>query len=170
MLKKIYIDLSEKSVENAIRQVRILKDNLQPAMTQLVHYLAERGVEIAKANLVWLPAYYTGSLYESITFVQDEKGATITAGEGLGSAAEDGCSYAWFVEYGTGIFGADIHEHGFAGWSYVNPNDGKWHHTFGMPARPFMHNTYEELIEEAKRNGGKVLAEYLQSVSGLARG
>lgn len=166
VLKKIYMDLSPESIEKAIAQVNAIRDHLQPAMTQLVHYLAEKGVEIAKAHLIFFddPAYYTGSLSESITYVQDEKGATVTAGEGLGSGADDGCSYAWFVEYGTGVFGADINGHGLAGWSYVNPNDGRWHHTIGMPARPFMHNTYEDLIAEAQTAGGKVLAEYLQSI------
>ena len=67
------------------------------------------------------------------------------------------CDWAAFVEFGTGVVGKsnphpdtglanwkyDTNNHGEAGWWYFN--DGEWHWTKGMPSRPFMYETAQEL-------------------------
>ena len=161
-IKKISMDLSPESIDHAIAEVNLIRNSLHPAMMHLISKLAEKGVEIARAELIFFddPAYYTGTLSESVMFKMHEDGATISAGEGAISGYGD-TSYAVMVEYGTGVYGADINGHGWEGWTYLNPNDGKWHHTVGMPARPFMHNTLVDLEEEARSVGGRIVAEYL---------
>ena len=163
VIRQIPMTLDERSVSRAMRIINSIRNKLNPAMKHLVSDLAEKGVEIARADLLAFdrPAYYTGQLYDSIRTepINGGKDAKITAGEGL--ETDIGVSYALLVEYGTGIYGEDVNGHGIAGWNYFNERDGRWHHTVGMPARPFMHNTYERLLEEAQENGGKVIAEYL---------
>ena len=178
LIKNIQMTLDPASIEKAIREVHLIQDKLQPAMMYLIGKLAEKGVEIAKAELIFFenPAYDTGALSNSIKFRYDDDmaGATITAGEGLGCGPADyDISYAFFVEYGTGIYGADVNGHGLNGWWYPSPN-GWWTpktgdykgrsmaHTVGMPPRPFMQNTYAHLIEEAEKSGGRIVAEYLR--------
>lgn len=175
LLKKIDVELTEKSIERAIRIVEDIEYRLSPAMMHLIEKLAEKGVEIAKANLIFFvhgfsgsdlsegvnefAAYSTGRLSESIHYTMESDGATITAGEG--AIGGDGqTSYAMYVEFGTGAYGDNPGNHP-NGWYYFNRDDGRWHHTYGMIPRPFMHNTYEELIQEVEANGGRIVAEYL---------
>ena len=158
------MDLSPGSIENAIREVKHIQENLKPAMMHLISYLAEKGVEVARAELIFFedPAYYTGELSESIR--------SDTTKDGVGSVIAD-CEYAIYVEYGTGYYFDDGNEdgigrsgkpmHSMTGWYYLNKKDGKVYHTYGMPARPFMHNTLLDLEEEAKAVGGRIIAEYL---------
>lgn len=174
VLKSIRMTLDPESIENAISEVNRFRDRLQPAMVHLIDRLAEKGVEIAKAELIFFddPAYRTGALSESVKFEHVDGAAVITAGEGLMDGYGQG-SYAIYVEYGTGIYGADLNEHGLAGWWYPapwgwwTPTTGKhagetmaW--TQGMPPRPFMANTLLDLKEEARVNGGRIVAEYLR--------
>lgn len=164
-IRKIQMDLSPGSIENAIREVKHIQEKLKPAMMYLISHLAEKGVEIARAELIFFedPAYYTGELSESIRGVVNK--------DGTGTIIAD-CDYAIYVEYGTGEFFDDGNEDGVGrsgkpmhymnGWFYFNERDGKFHGTTGMPPRPFMHNTLMDLEEEAKAAGGRIIAEYLR--------
>lgn len=177
LIKRIPMELTHESINNAIKIVNDIRDKLHPAMMHLIGQLAEKGVEIAKTNLIFFvhgysgsdvsegvnefAAYTTGRLSDSIHFTYDDdgKGATITAGEG--AIGGDGkTSYAMFVEYGTGAYGDNPGRHP-NGWYYFNKDDGRWHHTYGMIPRPFMQNTYASLEEEVKALGGRIIAEYL---------
>lgn len=127
--------------------------------------LAEKGVEIAKAEIISLDAVFTSELLESI---HSEK-----TGSGIWAVIA-GTNHCAFVEFGMGQVGQsspypyefpdgvswaynsgrtirqameDIVIHGStfvkAGeyyWTYIG-KDGKLHITKGMPSRPFMHNT-----------------------------
>lgn len=173
VLKKIEMTLDEASVERAIREVEHFRDVLKPAMECLIRYLGEKGIEIARAELIFFdqPAYDTGDLSRSIKFrlVEGTGEGVLTAGEGLQDGYNPPQSYAMYVEYGTGVYGADLNNHGPAGWLYEAPfgwikgrNGRMYAWTMGMPARPFMQNTYNDLIEEAKVAGGRVIAEYIR--------
>lgn len=166
VIKHIDMTLDPDSIDRAIRQIETIRSLLYPAMMDYIGKLAEKGVEIAKAELIFFdkPAYDLGLLSESVRYEMHEHGATIVAGEGLESGYP-GQSYAMFVEHGTGVFGADLNDHGWEGWTYFNPRIGKFVHTVGMPPRPFMHNTYEDLIDEIKAEGGRIIAEYLRDNS-----
>ena len=147
-------------------------------MMHLIDRLGEKGVEIAKAELIFFdnPAFMTGALQDSIRYELGDDAATIYAGEGLTTKYG---SYAMFVEYGTGVVGDgtypektdydyDVNQHGDKGWFYPlqigspNSKDGTIYvHTRGMAARPFMYNTLRDLEEEVKEMGGKIIAEYI---------
>lgn len=166
ILKNIDITLDPASFQRAINAVYDLRDGLQSAMTHLIETLTEKGVEIAKAELImfWNPAYDSGALSESI------QAAMLNEHEGI---ITTGVTYAVFVEYGTGAVGSvqshpepngyqyDTKGHGLDGWVYRSTSDGKFHWTAGMASRPFMYNTLRDLEAEAEAIGGKVIAEYI---------
>lgn len=165
LLKNIDMTLDPASIEKAIQAIKDFRNQLQFAMTHLIETLTEKGVEIAKAELImfWNPAYDSGALSESLqaAMLNDKEGIITT-----------GVMYAIFVEYGTGAVGAvqphpepngyqyDTNGHGLDGWVYRG-SDGKFHWTAGMAARPFMYNTLRDLEAEAEAIGGRVIAEYI---------
>ena len=166
VLKNIDMTLDPASIAHAIQAVKDFRNRLYPAMTNLIETLTDKGVEIARAELIffWNPAYDTGNLSQSLKAEKvDEKTGVITTD----------VSYALFVEYGTGIVGEvqphpepngyqyDIHGHGIDGWYYFG-DDGQFHWTAGMASRPFMYNTMRDLQAEAEKIGGKVIAEYMR--------
>ena len=153
--------LTTRSIEDAIREVKEYKRKLNDRVKALIRELADKGVEIAKAQVRELGAVYTGQLEESITGFFDEE-------TGLGIIRTD-CPYAIYVEFGTGVVGErnphpepiegwqyDVNEHGDKGWWYFNERDQKWHWTKGMVSRPFMYNTLQLLRAEAEKGGFKV--------------
>lgn len=167
VLKNIKMTLDPASVARAIEAVKDFRNHLQAAMTHLIETLLERGVEIARAELIffWNPAYDTGALSQSLEAIMlNDKEGIITTG----------IMYAVFVEFGTGAVGSiqshpladelgykyDTEHHGLDGWVYYD-SDGQFHWTAGMAARPFMYNTLRDLEEEAERIGGQVIAEYI---------
>ena len=165
VLKNIDMTLDRASIAHAIQAIKDFRNQLSSAMTHLIETLTERGVEIARAELImfWNPAYDSGALSESLqaAMLNDKEGIITT-----------GVMYALFVEYGTGIVGSvqshpepngyqyDSKGHGVNGWVYKG-SDGQFHWTAGMAARPFMYNTLRDLQEEAEAIGGKVIAEYI---------
>lgn len=138
---------SLSDMDRAAREVLAYRDELQLKLNRLLTVLSEDGAEYARMQVATLGAVYTGGLLDSI--------------EGYYSASEHcgiikaGAWYAAFVEYGTGVVGAnsphpsgngwayDVNGHGEAGWHYML--DEQWHWTRGMPSRPFMYNTVQEL-------------------------
>lgn len=180
VLKNIEMTLDPKSIRAAIKEVKKLQEDLGKALHELVRVLTDQGVEIAKIEISSLGAVDTSLLFESIEGVYNPETHV-----GIVMAA---VSYAIYVEYGTGIVGAenphpepekigwdyDIHEHGEGGWWYPSPtgwyvpkdgvtNEEGWSlaWTKGMPARPFMYNTLKELEVEAEISGGRIIAEYI---------
>lgn len=165
VLKTIDMTLDPASVAHAIQAIKDFRNQLSSAMTNLIETLIEKGVEIAKAELImfWNPAYDSGALSDSLqaAMLNDKEGIITT-----------GVMYAVFVEYGTGVVGSiqshpepngyqyDSKGHGLDGWVYRG-YDGQFHWTAGMAARPFMYNTLRDLQDEAEAIGGKVIAEYI---------
>ena len=169
VIKHIDMDLTPASIDHAIKQVEYIRNRIHPAMTHLINQLTEKGVEIARAELLFFdrPAYDTGELSESIRSVQCE--------DGIGYVRTD-CPYAIYVECGTG-YGFDDGNalgvgrsgkpmHSMMGWYYFNERAGKTFWTEGMEARPFMYHTFEGLLDEAEAKGGRVVAEYLAGDDG----
>ena len=156
VLKSVTTDLNPESLERAIKEIDDFKNKLCDAMIFLIARLAEEGATVAKVMLLAFdpPAYYTGQLHDSIRSDTDTKNRTGRV------YVEEGTHYAFFVEYGTGIFNANSKRNGEP-WIYFNDRDGKFHITYGMPPRPFMHNTLIVLTDKAKTEGGRVIAEYI---------
>ena len=131
LIRDITIDLSTASIGQAIREIERIQRRIQPAMTSLINQLAKKGVEIAKAELIFFPdpAYYTGELSDSVQ---------MKPFDGEADSAR-----------------------GFEGWVYFNNRDGHFHWTNGMAPRPFMGLTLYDLETEAKASGGRIIAEYI---------
>ena len=169
IIKNIKMTLDPESISDAIKQIEDIRNRIHPAMEHLINQLVEKGAEIAKAELIFFdpPAYYTGQLSESI------QGVPVKNGSGF---VKTDCEYAVYVEYGTGWGFDEGNEDGVArsgkpmhqmyGWWYLNDRDGRSHWTDGMAARPFMHHTYEDLIQEVEASGGRIVAEYLAGDDG----
>lgn len=155
MAKKIRFSLSEKEITRVIKDIEKYKRELTEKVNLLIGELTDYGVEVAKAQVRELGAWYTGELESSI------KGYfSPSAGVGIIKA---GAPYAVYVEFGTGIVGKtsphpdkpegwqyDINDHGDDGWWYFNDNTGRTQWTKGMPSRPFMYNTARKLENDCR--------------------
>lgn len=151
MSKQIKFGLSQREIQSAIKQVEAYKKDLTVKCQRLVEALTAKGIDIAKFHVRDLGAFYTGELENSI-------GGYYSPGLGVGIIYA-GSWYAFLVEFGSGIRGAesphplagqvgyvyDVNDHGSAGWTYFNDRDGRYHWTTGMPSRPFMYLTAKEL-------------------------
>lgn len=154
MSKRISFGLSVSEINNAIKELRQYQAEITYKCQKLAERLAEEGVYIARLKIAEYDAIYTGELLASI---KSEYGGVVQ--DGAKWIIYTGCEWAPFVEFGTGIVGSqnphpdtslvnwkyDINSHGEKGWFYFNSTDGKWHWTKGMPSRPFMFETGQEL-------------------------
>nr|DAN64134.1 MAG TPA: tail component protein [Bacteriophage sp.] len=152
---------SQISVQNAIKALQSYQDSLTYKCQLLAEKLAEKGVEIARVQIADLDAIFTSELLQS---VHSEYKGSIKGG-GVWAVVADS-SHALYVELGTGIIGkANPYKgtlpegvdwqyasgktirqlaDGRYGWFYQG-KDGNWYFTEGMPSRPFMYNTANEL-------------------------
>lgn len=144
--------LSAKSFRKLAKKVRDYRKSLPEKCEEFAYRLAEEGVAIAQLKILSFDAVMSGDLLNSMN---------LEAGDIYSDGAKyyiyTDCEWAQFVEFGTGIEGAenphpdtgivgwkyDIKNHGEEGWYYYK--DGKWHWTKGMPSRPFMYETGKEL-------------------------
>lgn len=163
----ITINLSEKSIKDAIKELEEYKRKLTANSQEIAQRLAEYGVQIACAQVTSLDAVFTGELLSSIheECVDDNEEKSIWA------VAADS-EHAMFVEFGTGIIGASSPYPGKfpddVTWSYASgktirqladgrygwfypADDGQWYFTEGMPSRPFMYHTANELMDMVVR-------------------
>lgn len=159
---KIVVNVfSQKSIEDAIKGLQSYQDYLTYKCQLFAEKLAQRGVEIARVQVAELDAIFKRDLIESIHSEYE----TSVRGGGIWAVVA-GTDHAMFVEFGTGVIGkaqpykgtlpegvtweyasgktirqlAD----GRYGWFYKG-KDGNWYFTEGMPSRPFMYNTANEL-------------------------
>lgn len=160
---KYKTDLSVQGIEKLKKELLNYKNvELQTKLNTFLKLLAEKGVDIAKANVKRLDAIFTGELISSISARQGS-GTKNTAIFFIVADSE----HAVFVEFGTGQIGSEapypyplppgvdweynsgktIFEitPGQYGWFY--PKGDKWYFTQGMPSRPFMYETAMELQE-----------------------
>ena len=156
-----------KSIENAIAEVKGRKQYTETRIRLIAQRLSDRGREIAESKCAQY-THGTGQLANSVE---------------VWTEYADGCfrtfvklntPYAAYVEFGTGIVGAedphpraqargweyDTGGYGEEGWFYpyndarnhkyrVNPETGKlqpW--TAGEPAKPIMYETLDQLRRE----------------------
>lgn len=151
MAERIEIRLNPESVGEAITRITEIRNKVKRMASELGQALVEDGVFIAKTWIIAYDAVETGELLNSIEGFFDA-----STGRGFIRASSD---HAAFVEYGTGIRGYenkqnspdrpagweyDKNHHGHSGWFYAN---GRW--TKGMPPRPFMWQTWNELCNKA---------------------
>ena len=127
-------------------------------MNSLVRALTEEGRDAAVINVVNLGAFDTGELADTSFHTRGYYNENYCVG-----IIYTDSYYAIFVEYGTGVVGEggrkhpllpsgwkyDINKHGDDGWWYISDRDGKLHWTKGQESRPFMYETYKELMRIA---------------------
>lgn len=162
VLKSIDMELSTKSIQQAINEIKAFRDELKAKCWELVQALTMEGAEVAKMQVVSLEAFDTGELEQSIQglFFPSERCGFVIAG----------APYAIYVEYGTGIVGKasphpgaegnydyDVRQHGAEGWVYRSDKDGQFHWTAGFVSRPFMYNTLRWLEEAAPQRASEIL-------------
>ena len=151
------------SVRSALQKVNHIRRRLQPALIRLINQMAKKGVEIARAELIFFdrPAYDTGYLSESIHSIPYNGDAAYVTTD---------CYYAAYVEFGTGSVGqhsainpeaSNIGTYTQNGWVYYNERLDRFVWTKGMAARPFMYHTFKDLIAEVEAVGGQIIAEYI---------
>lgn len=141
-----------KGLQSVIKQLDLYMKDLNIKLDTFIQRLAEEGVEIAKSNISIMGAVDSGELLESMNL---KKGDVITNGSCYYIYTD--CYHAKFVEFGTGIIGAesphpiaseefwkyDSHEHGENGWYFWKWDKMNW--TQGYFSRPFMYDTAQEL-------------------------
>lgn len=143
-----------KSIDAAIAEVKGRKRYTEKRIREIAYALAERGEEIAKQKCreytdgtgwleenIWCEVDVTGGKFKVIVHMDTQ--------------------YAAYVEFGTGIVGAeyshpnagrrnwqyDVNGHGDAGWVYKD-DAGDFYWTKGQPAKPIMWETVQQLKEE----------------------
>ena len=149
-MAKYTTGLSAKGFRNLARQIRKYRESLPDKCEEFTYRLAEEGVAIAQLKILGFDAVISGELLNSMSL---EPGDIVSNGSSYFIYTD--CEWAKFVEFGTGIVGSesphpdaqgwkyDVNEHGEKGWFYFK--DGEWHWTKGMPSRPFMYETAQEL-------------------------
>ena len=161
MKQTIRLQLNNKSVENAIKEVDSYKKRLAMMYDIMCKKLIAEGVTFAKNQVKLYAAVDTYNLHDSIEGFYDPS-------SGIGiikcycTDNEYNFNYAQVVEFGSGVgwsgggsghtshvagqgWERDKNHYGTKGWWY---GDGHW--TMGQEPRPFMYNTYLELIERSK--------------------
>lgn len=156
------ISVSLGNIDDAIRQLEEYEKKVQQNIEKILQKLLESGVEIAKAKVIELGAVNFGELENSFAYAlykEDNKGIIFTD-----------CSHACFVEFGTGVRGAnsphptlpwayDTNKHGDDGWWFYNEEQGIGGHTRGWESRPFMYNTATELERKAVEIAREVFSQ-----------
>ena len=149
-MHKIKVTLG--NIDKAIEELERYEKQVQKNIEDFLEKLLEEGVDIAKTQIVQLDAIETGEVLGSLKYTlykEGQKGIIFT---------DD--SHACYVEFGTGVRGAeashptmpwayDINGHGEDGWYYFDEKQGRIRYTQGMPSRPFMYNTGRELEAKA---------------------
>lgn len=151
-MPKYKANLSAKSFRQLARNIRDYRKSLQDKCEEFAYRMAEEGVAIAQLKILGFDAVMTGELLDSMNL---EAGDIVSNGATYYVYTD--CDWASFVEFGTGVTGSqnphpetglanwkyDVNNHGESGWWYFN--DGEWHWTKGMPSRPFMYETAQQL-------------------------
>ena len=148
--KKLKVQLNSASINQAIEQLRQYRDSIEAKQERLMDVLGVYGYEIMvkKIDSYQMP-FSKNDLISNVGYEAGKKSVTIY----------NLSDHALFVEFGTGIVGAesphphdtigysyDTNNHGNDGWYYLT--DDGWFWTKGMPSRPFAHETYVELRQE----------------------
>ena len=148
---EISVDLSKRSLNAAIRQLKQLKKSLPDKIERKNQQLVEEGKNILDTNISNIP-----------NFDGNDKGMTFGTAVDLNAKIEWQGEQVQFLEFGTGIVGSRQAYEGELppGWEYGKGKysgrheDGHWHYsknggepilTYGIPAYAPMLHASEEL-------------------------
>lgn len=168
-----------KSIQQLKNDLLLYENSLQSKVNEIARRLSDLGVQYAISNIVSYQALFKGELLSSIqsrVIAQSDNEAIYMVVAGSEHAA--------FVEFGTGwkglskpypidipagnyggytgyVSGKQIianAQKGIYGW-YYQADNGKWYFTEGMPSRPFMYETSQDLYNIAENIAKKVFNE-----------
>lgn len=163
---KLQANLTVDGIKQLNNEIEKYKNDILTKMELFTKRLAEKGVEVAKLKIAEYDAIFTSELLNSIRYENRESEKYCATFVVITDS-----DHAMFVEFGTGQRGLDSSypyplPDGVS-WEYAtgktirqNPKtgryywfypgkDGKWHYTEGLPARPFMFETTQELLNDA---------------------
>ena len=132
MGKTININLFDpKSIQAAVNALRDYENSLEYKCRLLAETLAEKGVEIARMQIVDLDAIFTSELLQSIhsEYIGSVKGGGVWA-------VVAGTDHAAFVEFGTGVVGKQ------SPYPYQLPEGVDWQYASGKTIRQLADGRY----------------------------
>lgn len=172
-IKTVSFTLDVGSIDAAIKQVKHHQNEIIRLMGMLVRVLVQQGQQIARLTIIGYDAVDTTNLLNNTGGYYNDRNHV--------GVIYSNTWYAFYVEYGTGVPGEnsphpeidetwmpppihytsrsgvervytqyDTYGHGESGWVYPKGED-QFVHTYGMPARPFMYDTFRRLEAEAKK-------------------
>lgn len=168
-MTNISLTLSDKSIENAIKQLKDYKKSIEEKAQLLIEKLGDYGLDVCRAKIIEMDINDTGRLLSSVAgyYSSHLHSGYITVD----------CDYAVFVEFGTGTRGigkpypageimAEVGYQYMGGTKYVTlldgrigwyypTEDGHWKFTEGLPSRPFMYETALDM----RRNLDRIVKE-----------
>lgn len=167
MKRNFVTSLTRKSITNTVKKLENYKNNtLQQKAEIIASSLADTGVYVAQLMVAKYDAIFTTELISSI----EKKFGGYTKDKCVFYVVADS-KHAVFVEFGTGQMGLEApypypmpagfdREYntgktifevspGQYGWFYRR--DGETYFTQGMPSRPFMYETAQELANRVVR-------------------
>ena len=166
--KKISVDLfSQKSIQDAIKQIENYRDDLPKKCQEICRRLSEEGVRVADVAINSVPIGKTITLTTDIN--PSKMGCkAIMKMSGRETRTEDGRVFftALAIEFsagvryantaspqasnfgmGTGTFPGAKHSWDMDGWYYLG-DDGNWHHSYGVQASMPMYKASVEMRQK----------------------
>lgn len=167
MARKITMNLSSKSMQAAIKELKAYQSDLNRKCEELCRRLIEAGIEVANAKIGESPLGKTITLQSKITPEKAGcKAVLIAVGQIKQSEGYEPFNTLLAVEFGAGIhynktenpkanefgmgvgtFPGQIHAFQEEGWYYLG-NDNQWHHTYGVKATMPMYHASKEIREK----------------------
>lgn len=156
--KVIKCGLSQKSIQNAISEIRKYQQALQRKNQIFIDRLAKEGLQVVQTTMESIPSEEKGSYYteiinnsqgdiigaairlsgDKILFLEFSAGITYGTPQG-GYPLESG------KEYGVGTYPGQAHAESPYGWWYVDEN-GEKHHSYGNRAYMPMYHAEQAII------------------------
>lgn len=181
MSKTISVNiLSQKSIQNAIKEIRNYQNDFHGKLKVFVSRLADAGIEVAQNNVggfgkyivfskevdpaetgctVIIHAKETGKIISSWLTKEGRKDAEVSpllmAEFGSGFGAENPKN---IPGVGQGTFPDQTHAKDPEGW-YWKDLDGKLHHSKGIEAKMPMYKASLEIIEQCERIAKEVFSD-----------
>lgn len=168
MSKKISINImSNKSIQNAVKEVENYAYSLTDKCNELVKKLLEIGVKTAEMKIKDSPLGKYVSVSTDISAEEmGTKGVLISIGEIKKSEGFAPFSTLLAIEFGAGIhynpipnpnadklgygvgtFPGQLHAFQDDGWMYWDEDEQKWKHSYGVKATMPMYNASIEMME-----------------------
>lgn len=168
--RTIKIDLSQKSIQNAISQIRKYQSDLEKKNELFVRRLAELGYQSAVSAINDSPI---GRVVTVQTDIKSEQtgckailiatGKTVTSSDGrefnLLLAIEFGAGIRYnhtanpkAKDFGMGVgtFPGQTHAYDEKGWYYLG-EDNEWHHSYGIKATMPMYWASVDILNNIRR-------------------